>query len=184
MNPGYVVSGRFRREVEAAAGRPLEPVAEPDDPDEESAEQLALLPAPVAAEVKALSDVYRLLEVPMLCGLKTGAFCTYAAINGFDEDELRDMFRGDEAGVVAAMSALELYNAHGSPYVVVSGDGVGLLDEDPGAFRPLGISLEDFLSMLIAADAAARRDGAESGRLVAAALVGERHAARLVRSSG
>ncbi len=180
MSNGYVASGKFQSELEAALGRPLEKLETPTGNDGTLATQLALLPDAVAAEVGALAALYTTFDVPELCGLRAGGFATLPTQKGHAREAVIEDFRGNEAGADAAMTAVEIYNAVGSPYVVVRGEVIGLLYESPSRYESLNCTLEAFLKMLIAADTEALRDGIDAGRATAATLVGERRARGLV----
>jgi hypothetical protein len=178
---GYVASGAFKSDLESALGS----LAKKDEPDEREDwfdEQLAMLPEPMAAEVDALYTLYNTYKIPSLCKLDTGGFCSLPAQNDEPrETVLEDWFDGDAAATDVAMTSVEIFRASGSPSIVVSAKGLGAICEDPWGYDAFSCSLEEFLKMLIQADAVAIRSGVEEARRVAEPLIGKRFASLLVR---
>ena len=178
----YVASGTFKSDLEAALGRALARKDEPEEREDWLDDQLAMLPKPLAAEVDALFTLYSTYDVPDLCKLQSGGFCSVPAQHDESrETVLEDWFRGDERATDVAMTSVEIFRASGSPSVVVSGNGLGAICEDPWGYDAFSCSLEEFLKMLIQADAVAIQSGVEEARVVAEKVVGQRFAKMLVR---
>lgn len=121
------------------------------------AEQLALLPADVAVEVGALIDLFAKYQLPELCRLRMGGFCTMPAQYDLDADGVRAAEWFTKAkDIELVMSSLELFNDQGSPFILIGKAGVIFFYEDPHGYGIAAKDLASFLKALIAAESAAK----------------------------
>lgn len=153
---GYVASGRFAHDLEAACGSlSRKPVTFADGVDEALN---ALAPA-LASELEVLHELLHSTK-PSLCGLRLGAWVSLPAQYGLDaEGVLEAEWFGDPEDAALVASAVEIFNDQGSPFVIVGDEGVFVLDEDPHDYWQVADDLESFLRTLVAVEAAARGNG-------------------------
>jgi len=155
---GYVASGRFAKDLEAACGalaRRSNTRAEGVD------EALDALPGALAAELEALHDLLHGAQAaPALCGLRLGGWVSLPAQYGMDaQDVLEAEWFGELEDAELVASYVEVFNVQGSPFVIVGEQGVFLLAEDPHEYWQVADDLETFLRTLVAVEAAARGEG-------------------------
>mgnify|MGYP002176763268 CR=1 FL=1 len=154
---GYVGRGKFERELEALTGG-IGKRAKPPKRAARLDEALDALPARLASELDALYDLlHGAKRAPRLCGLRLGAWISIPAQHGLDAEGVVDAeWFDDPADAALLVSAVEIFNDQGSPFVIVGTDGVYLLHEDPHEYALVADDLEGFLRALLAVEAAAR----------------------------
>lgn len=182
---GYISSGRFRADLEAATGQALDGAAA--DVDVEQDKPLEPFPAELRRELAALRDLFwSNPTATRLCVLTSGDFCSVPALTDDDrETVLDDWFDGDAVTTDFVMTAIDVVNGGGGFYVVVAPDGrLGLVCEDPYGFDSIACTLEQFLQALIAAHRAVCTRGLAAAKAELVKVVDDRTAKLLLTFAG